>query len=88
MKAKKTAEYVQMPVEVKEMYADAGIVYAKRYFKSFILKKWIWVITQKNKAILFWVNTQENEMKKVYALLTLGERSNKRPLVMSKNPTV
>ena len=39
MKAKKTAEYVQMPVEVKEMYADAGIVYAKRYFKSFILKK-------------------------------------------------
>ena len=32
MKAKKTAEYVQMPVEVKEMYADAGIVYAKRYF--------------------------------------------------------
>jgi len=30
------------------------------------------------------VNTQENEMKKVYALLVLGERSNKIPLVMSK----
>jgi len=29
-------------------------------------------------------DTQENEMKKVYAWLILGERSNKRPLVMSK----